>query len=264
MKGRLFLALVVWFVACRVAMPQDIQAVSTPSGLPLRTPPCEDVGMCGCEDFTSSHSQIPKSTNSRFEFSGGLLWTGRSSLGSSAATLTPNQAGAASPYTLFSTSAELGATKGVTARVAVNLSNAIAVEARGGYSNLELALAIRGDAESAPDRVSTGERLSEYTVEGAVVVSFNRWRFGRRAVPFVSAGAGYLRQLHEGDVLAETGRVYHVGGGAKLQLVSRPDRRVRAIGVHGQLNASVRDGGVTFSRRRQMFPTAQVSLYLGI
>ena len=39
--------------------------------------------------------------------------------------------------------------------------------------------------------------------------------------PFVTAGGGYLRQLHEGLTVIEEGRVFYVGGGARYWIFAR-------------------------------------------
>jgi hypothetical protein len=56
----------------------------------------------------------------------------------------------------------------------------------------------------------------------------SRWRLGDHATPFVSAGAGYLRALHEDRVLVDEGALWHLGGG--IDLVLRPSQS-RALGV---------------------------------
>ena len=47
--------------------------------------------------------------------------------------------------------------------------------------------------------------------------------------PFASAGAGYVRQLHEEQALVETGHLFYVGGGFTRPLFSRSQGLIRAM-----------------------------------
>jgi hypothetical protein len=81
--------------------------------------------------------------------------------------------------------------------------------------------------------------------------------------PFVTAGGGYLRELHEGGTLAQTGKVVYVGGGARIPLVSRQARqRLTQLGVRADLRALVRSGGVTLDRQSHVSPAVAASLFV--
>ena len=74
---------------------------------------------------------------------------------------------------------------------------------------------LSGDAESAADVTAT-ETASHYVFGGSVLFDLRGASFaGGRGVPFVSGGAGYLRELHEGNLLVETGIEYHATAGLK-------------------------------------------------
>jgi hypothetical protein len=89
---------------------------------------------------------------------------------------------------------------------------------------------ISDDAEDA-EALTVEEDLDQYFVEAAGVLLLDRFRIGDRTIPFVSGGAGYLRQLHEGRVLVETGQVYHLGGGLRHWLRVRDRGFLRAAGL---------------------------------
>ena len=77
-----------------------------------------------------------------------------------------------------------------------------------------------GDAEGAPT-IDVVERLDHYLIDGGIVSGWtNSVCKGLR--PFVTAGGGYLRQLHEGLTVIEEGRVFYVGGGARYWIFTRP------------------------------------------
>jgi hypothetical protein len=81
-------------------------------------------------------------------------------------------------------------------------------------------------------------------------------------LPFVTGGGGYLRQLHEGATLVQTGSIYYIGAGASIAL-STADRRqrVKQIGLRLDTRAIVRTGGVTIDGRAYTAPAVGASLF---
>lgn len=192
----------------------------------------------------------------RFDAGVGVIWTGSASLGIVAAT----EASPSGPFTLFSTSTELAAAPGVEARVGARITPVLELEASSSYGRPRLRTAISGDAENgAPTTAS--DTLRQFTVDGAVVINATRWRIGRRATPFALAGAGYVRQLHEGDTLIVEGQTYCVGGGVKYLLMSRP-RGLKGIGIRGEARALMRRKGVAFDDRFRASPVVAASIFV--
>src|SRR5438309_60303 len=78
---------------------------------------------------------------------------------------------------------------------------------------------VSGDIENGAPTTAV-EKIQEYMIGGAVV-----WRVPGvqrpRLAPFVAVGGGYLRQLHDRALLAQTGRYYALGGGVAYLLASR-------------------------------------------
>jgi hypothetical protein len=206
-----------------------------------------------------SAQQRPADLLPMMEVSGGIEWTAGASFGTTAA----NEiiaSGAAFP--LFSVSSEIGSAIGVEARITKRVWRSIRLEASGSYSRPELRSTTSADVENAT-AVTATDRLRQITIEGAVLFSRNSWRIGGRAVPFVSAGAGYLRQLHEGDTFAQTGQLYAVGGGVEFPLASRPGKRLTAVGVRADARAVVRSHAAAVDGASHASPAVSVSAYLG-
>src|SRR5262249_3031607 len=150
----------------------------------------------------------------RFEVSAGTLWLGSAALGSSDATLTGSSG---DRFRLFSTSSDLGGAVGLVGRVGRRVTRAVETEISGSYVSPRLTTRISNDAESAPS-ATVSDTIRQFTIDGGVLIALP-WRVGRRVRPFVTAGGGYLRQLHEGNVLAQTGRLAYAGGGARVPLL---------------------------------------------
>ena len=148
----------------------------------------------------------------------------------------------ATDYRLFSTSTRFAASRLTEARVGFALTRRYGVEGRLGFARPELRTRVTGDVEGAPD-ITLAERTDRYVIDGALVVMLDVIRIGA-IVPFASAGAGYLRQLHEGLTLIEQGTVYHVGGGARRSLVARDRGLLKAAGLRGDLRLDLFAGGV--------------------
>jgi hypothetical protein len=89
-----------------------------------------------------------------------------------------------------------------------------------------------------------------------VVFHFRNLVFGGgRAIPFVSGGIAYLRELHEGNELVEDGWEYQGAGGMKWWFGSS-----RRIGFRGEGGIAIRDGGFGFENGTRAVPFAAASL----
>ena len=159
----------------------------------------------------------PVNRPDRFEVSFGGMWIGGAELGSTRAEIRANNVTPA-PFRLFSAETRAASAPGWDARVGYWLTRSVAVEGSFARLSPELRTRISDDAEGAAALTAT-ERLDQYFIDGRVVWLLPQFKFGR-TVPFVSGGAGYLRQLHEGRTLVETGQVYHAGGGVRHQLLA--------------------------------------------
>jgi hypothetical protein len=195
----------------------------------------------------------------RFELALGPQWTGPTSYASRDATLTTATGGS---FRLFSTSSELGASPGFELRFGARVARLVQAEIVGSYATPDLRTTITNDVE-ASGSTTAFEPIQEFIIEAAAVVNLARWRPSPRVVPFVSAGVGYVRQLHDDRTLVQTGQMYHVGGGAKFQLVSRGEgRRLKQIGVRAEARALVRTGGITLDDRAHTAPAISAALFV--
>jgi len=178
------------------------------------------------------------------EVSGGAGMFGGAALGSHDADLRSPTVG--QPYRLFTTTSRMALAPVFDVRVGVALSQRYAVEGHIGYGRPELRTELSSDAESAPS-ITAVENVDQYVIDGGVLVYFGPLGTGIR--PFVTAGAGYLRQLHEGRILVEDGSVFYAGGGLKYGLMSRSVGLVKALGVRADARLNVLSGGVQIDDR---------------
>ncbi len=105
------------------------------------------------------------------------------------------------------------------------------------------------------------ERLDQYLIDGGVVIRLNEFRM-EGWVPFVTAGAGYLRQLHEGLTLSEHGHLFYVGGGVRRVLLLRPKGFFRGLGARGDVRLNILSGGVTVEDKRRNHFSASASVFV--
>jgi hypothetical protein len=191
-----------------------------------------------------------------WEISGGAIWSDGYDLGTRSAELTPNTGTGPGPFELFTADTRVTTATGGQARLGVYLSRSVALE--GGLQFLRPVLSSRltDDAEEAVDTTAT-ETISRYVVDGALVLHLTGLSFaGGRGLPFVSGGAGYLRELHDRDELIDTGWTYQGGAGLKLWFGGC----ARRFGVRADVGVAIRDGGFDFSDERRTVPTAGISL----
>ena len=218
---------------------------------------CVAAALCAAH-AGSACAQPAAAPDGRLEIAVGASWVGPLSFGSRDANETTSTLGT---LTLFSTSTRLGGAPSVDGRVGWRLSRALMVEGEASYGRPELQVTISNDQEAGltASSVTASERLEQFTAGGSIV-----WlvRPTPRVSPFLSAGAGYLRQLHETATLVQTGRYYQVGGGILFPLTSRPRGRLKTMGVRIDARGLVRVDGVAFDGTARLAPQAGASLFI--
>jgi hypothetical protein len=159
-------------------------------------------------------------------------------------------------FDLFSFDGKVKGFPGVQVRLGYYLSRAISIEGGMRYSQPKLEYRLSEDAESAPDETAS-ETLSHYVFDGSVLFHVANASFaGGRGVPFFSAGGGYLRELHEGNELVETGNEIHVTGGIKYWFGSGQHR----LGLRVEAGLTSREKGFDDKEGRRTLPLVQGGL----
>jgi hypothetical protein len=193
-----------------------------------------------------ARAQAP--TRGTVEISGGAEVAAGYDLGRRTATLTSNAGATGGSFDFFDADSRIETAYGLLARIGVYVTPAFAVEGGVHWLRPVNTVTITDDTEDAPTTTAE-ERLNQYFFEGSAV-----WHFAAgRSTPFVYGGAGYLRQLHEGDALIEEGLEMHAGVGVKWWIGKR-------IGIRGEGGISVRDGSTDDENKRRTVPTAAGSI----
>jgi len=206
--------------------------------------------------------EAPAFRPARVTFAGGAILAGGYPVGDVTATLRRNTTGDAMPTALLRAESRIARATGFEARVNVALSRAFAVEASGSYALPQLQVDITGDAE-AQGVASASESISQYTLDVSAIVQLARVRLGPRMRPYVIGGAGYLRQLHEGHFLVETGRTAHVGGGIQYWLRGAASDR-RPLGLRAEGRYVRRMGGIDFQDRGRGYMAVSLLAFAGL
>ena len=175
------------------------------------------------------------------EVDAGGLWLGGIDFGSATAEITANGSPPAD-YPLFRTASQLRAGPAYEGRIGVRLTRAIGVEGAFQYARLPLETRISGDVEDAPSLTASND-LRRYIVEVSGVLHLTRYRMGRNGSPFLLGGAGYVRELDERQALAETGGLYHAGGGFKYLFSERTHGLIKGFGLRADARIYFRQGG---------------------
>jgi hypothetical protein len=189
----------------------------------------------GFAPATSAQGRVqPRTPN--LEISVGALFVGGFAAGEKNADITANQTGGA-PYTLFKSSSRIESAPAFEARVGFRISRLFTVEAGAFTGRPQLSTRLSADLEGAPD-ITASEDLSVYIIDAAILTNLSS-KPGARVVPFVRAGAGYVRELHEANALVKTGRAFHAGGGITMWL-----NRRQTIGARADARVYLISGGI--------------------
>jgi hypothetical protein len=207
---------------------------------------CAGAGELWAQDAQPQPPARPRPPRTpRFEATVGVVHLPGHELGSASAMLTPTLGG--SPFTLFVTNTDAAGAPSLDLRLAYLLTPSFNIEGGMVYGKPLVTTRISADVEGTPD-VTASETLQQYIFEVGAVFNLRRAAFARgRAVPFVGAGVGHLRHLHQDNQLVETGFTVHTGGGVKLWLTTGRTR----MGIRGDLRLYILDGGFTLGDDRR-------------
>lgn len=201
----------------------------------------------------------PADAAGQVSIGGGVTWSGGYAIGESAAELRTNAPGSTTPaFTLFETRSRFTPAFGAEARVGVDIGRRITIEGGAAYSRPRVRVTIAADSESGSQQLA-GEALQQYVFDAAMA-----WRFAPRLAsrlgPFVLAGAGYVRQLHQERTLVESGQIYYAGAGARYWLRGRPDSG-KSFGLRGDLRMNFRRQGIDFENQARAYPTLSLQVF---
>jgi len=143
----------------------------------------------------------------------------------------------------------------------VRLAGRLRAEVTASYSKPVLSTIVSGDVESAAGATAS-ETITQIIVEGNLLFALTAENGARgRIAPFVSGGAGYLRQLHEGQTVVDTGRTLQAGGGARMVLRSSASSNLR-VGVRGDIRVIARTRGVSPDGVTHVAPAFGASIFV--
>jgi len=210
----------------------------------------------------ASAQDSPSLRAHRFTIGGAIVWSGAYDIGEATAQLRGNGPGAsAPPVTLFTSDSRVTTVASPELRIGFAMTRHVALEFATSVTQPHLSVAIAGDAE-APSQQLPGEKLEQYLFEGGAT-----WQLpvqlGTRLAPFAAGGFTFLRQLHEDRTLAETGQIYHAGGGARYFLRGGHGT-VRAVGLRGDARVNFRRHGIDFENTMRTYSTFSVAVFVGL
>lgn len=196
-----------------------------------------------------------------FTFDAAAAWSGGYDIGQASAVLRGNGLGPTPPsFVYFRTESRVRPSIAPQVRAQFALTERLAIEVAAAFARPRIGVRIAGDAE-APTQQLPGEALHQYTISAGVT-----WQvpmaMGARLAPFVAAGGGHLRQLHEDRTLAETGQGYYAGLGVRYWLSG--GRRSRTLGLRADARVNLRRKGIDFEDQARTFPTFSLALFVGL
>ncbi len=204
--------------------------------------------------------EAPSLRRNHVTLSGGINWAGSYPIGDATAELRGNGLGASPPpFTYFRAESSVEAALGGEFRFGFGLSRDLSVELGVGYGTPGISTELSQDAEAAAVTLDA-EQLAQYVVDVGATWQLPRPVIAGRVRPFVTGGAGYLRQLYDERTLVETGRIYHAGGGARVWL-SGGDGQRRSLGIRSDVRATWRQDGVEFEGKTRVWPSVTAMIF---
>ncbi len=180
---------------------------------------------------------------------GGQLLTPQS-LGSVSATMVSNST-SGSAYDYFVVNGTRALAPAFRGTLGYNITPTFTVEGGFTVSRGSVQATVSNDVEGAAG-VTASEQMTQYFIDAALLVHLRHLAFaGGAGIPFVEGGAGYLRQMHEGSFVKQTGQIYHFGGGVTYMFSRRHGGQLSGIGLRVDAQAFVPRSSYTFTAGSQ-------------
>jgi hypothetical protein len=205
----------------------------------------------------SSRAQTPEPPLHRLELAGGIGISGSMTLGARDGDLRSSASG---PYRLFRSSTRQDGAPVLDLHAGFDLTRRWGLQAHMAFGRPEVQTSLSDDAEGAP-AITAVEQLDHYLIDGGVVFRLHELDV-KGIQPFVTGGAGYLRQLHEGRAEIEEGSVYHVGGGARYWFSTSDRGLFRATGLRGDVRLNILSGGISLDGGSRRYPSLSGSFFV--
>jgi hypothetical protein len=205
-----------------------------------------------------AHAQTAGVAGGRLEVAVGAAWTGPIAFSNPDANEYDR---AGNPYRLFAAEGRLRPAVGYGVRLGFSLTDRFQLEAGASYARPSLAVRVSDDVEATTSADLT-ESVQQTQIEGGVVANLGGLASGRRTVLFVTAGLGYLRELHEAQTLAVNGRSYFAGMGVRRLLKTTQGSTLKAVGIRIDGRFVARTRGVAFDDGTHVTPAFAGSLFL--
>jgi hypothetical protein len=214
--------------------------------------------LCVLFDAVPARAQTTGSPRGRLEVAIGAVWTGPIAFSNPDANERDRDG---SPYRLFAAEGSLRSFLGYGVRLGFPLTDRFQVEAGASYALPQLAVRVSHDVEAAASADLT-ESVQQIQIDGGVVANLGGLARGRPSVLFVTAGVGYLRELHEGQTLAVHGRSCFAGVGVRRLLRTPEASTLKAVGVRLDARFVARSRGAAFDDGLHVTPAIAGSLFL--
>ena len=161
--------------------------------------------------------------------------------------------------TLFQSRSGLETTPAVVARLGVRIAARWWAESAFGLGSTNLVTDITHDRETGAATVS--EPVTQYAVEGGLALRLRGSSPGRLK-PFLGAGGGYLRQVHDGRMFVDTGWSAYAGGGIHYLLKQAATGAVKGLGIRVDARAAFAGGGTSLDGDVHVAPAAGASVFV--
>ena len=215
--------------------------------------------VCLCCPAPAAAQEAPTFRAGQIVVSGGAMLVGGYPIGDLTVSIPRNGPGAQAPLPILRAQSRIERAGAVEARVAVGIARVLGIEVGGTYSKPQLGVTVSQDPELSGGAVVT-EQLDQFGVDVSGIYQLPI-SLGRSARPYAIGGGGYLRQLHEGRLLVETGQTFHLGGGLQYWLRSSP--RGRAMGIRGEVRFVRRTGAIDFEDQARGFASGSILGFFG-
>ena len=188
------------------------------------------------------------------EIGGGLHYVGRVTFADVDAT--ENSFGGAT-RAVFKSQSELESSGGVAVHVGVRLTEMFQAEWSVAFNHTHLATRLSADEEAGTATVT--EPVTQYLVEGGLMV--RPWRHAGGGGVFGTAGISYLRQLHDGNTLVDTGPAIYAGGGVDFVLNGVRLFGSKAAGIRVDVRGRLLRNQLTLDGTTRVVPVVGATLF---